>query len=98
MITVYQNFSTRTIYSFTVIVRFFQVLNNLKIRAYNYLAHQFIRREFCPRLFRVVSVGCLCYGVSFLNAAPQRFTLSSGEQLIGEELPDSDEQMLFIRS
>ena len=74
------------------------MLNNLKIRAYNYLAHQFIRREFCPRLFRLVSVGCLCYGVTFLNAAPQRFTLSSGEQLIGEELPDSDEQMLFIRS
>ena len=70
----------------------------MKIRAYNYLAHQFIRREFCPRPFRVVSVGCLCYGVSFLNAAPQKFTLSSGEQLIGEELPDSDEQMLFIRS
>ncbi|MEC7609927.1 MAG: DUF481 domain-containing protein [Verrucomicrobiota bacterium] len=36
--------------------------------------------------------------MSFLNGAQQKFLLSSGEQLIGEVLPESDKQTLFIRS
>ena len=74
------------------------MLTNLSIRAYSYLAYQFTRRNYKARLFPLILVSCVCFGVSFLNAAPQKFTLSSGEQLIGEVLPQSDEQMLFIRS
>ena len=74
------------------------MLTNLKIKAYNYLAYQFTRNDYRARLFCVIFVSCVCFGLSFLNAAPQKFTLSSGEQLIGEVLPESDEQMLFIRS
>ena len=74
------------------------MLINLKIRAYNYLAYQFVRRDYMALLFRVICVSCVCFGVSFLNAAPKKFTLSSGEQLIGEVLPQSDEQTLYIRS
>ena len=74
------------------------MLTNLKIRAHSYLAYHFLRHDYRARLFRVIFVGCVCFFVSFLNAAPQKFTLSSGEQLIGEVLPESDEQTLYIRS
>ena len=74
------------------------MLTNLKIRAHSYLAYQFVRIDYRARLFRVIFAGCVCFCVSFLNAAPQKFTLSSGEQLIGEVLPESDEQTLYIRS
>ena len=74
------------------------MLTNLKIRAHSYLAYKFTRIDYRARLFRVIFAGCVCFFVSFLNAAPQKFTLSSGEQLIGEVLPESDEQTLYIRS
>ena len=85
-------------YSCTVLVRVFQVLTNLKIKAYNYSVYQFTRNDYRARLCCVIFVSCVCFGVSFLNAAPQKFILSSGEQLIGEVLPQSDEQTLYIRS
>ena len=74
------------------------MLTNLKIRSYSYLTYQFTRPNYRARLFRLIFVSCVCFGASFLNAVPQKFILSSGEQLIGEVLPQSDEQMLFIRS
>ena len=74
------------------------MLTNLKIRAYSYLTYQFTRPNYRARLFRLIFVSSVCFGASFLNAVPQKFTLSSGEQLIGEVLPQSDEQMLSIRS
>ena len=74
------------------------MLTNLKISAHSYLAYQFTRIDYMARFIRVIFVSCVCFGVSFLNGAPQKFLLSSGEQLIGEVLPESDKQTLFIRS